>query len=201
MKEFKNTENRFVNFDTKKTKSPIKPMNKNYFKNAKTKDDKKTTCSYIDPNTHKYCKNLIGIYPTYCELHTIMIQNLIIYKSRIPNAGNGLYVGPYGFKKGDIIGKYSSKYNEFPYDKIEKRCGTNKQCIEYTLCDDISNKCWDGFDLNAGIICRYINDPHNSNFKSNCYFYIYKNEAYIIASRNIKPHKELYISYGIDYWL
>ena len=60
-------------------------------------------CTYIDPTTNKRCALKLGLYPRYCELHTMLIQNVYISKSHIKAAGNGLYAGPYGFKKGDVI--------------------------------------------------------------------------------------------------
>jgi hypothetical protein len=137
----------------------------------------------------------------YCELHTMMIDNLYIAKSQIPNAGNGLYAGPYAFKKGDIIGEYSLPWNSVSLGNLTKRCKTDN-CWSYVFCDegdDDNTKCWDGLDIRSTLI-RNINDAHNSGLRNNAYFDVLKGHVYAIASRNIKPFSELLIDYGVSYW-
>lgn len=198
-KKFKNPDPKFTreNFKSVKHKSPS-PKRKNYEKRAKIKIDKTSKCGYINPDTNIRCKLKLNLYPEYCHLHTMLIDNVYIAKSNIRNGGNGLFVGPYGFKKGDIIGKYSYPYNEVSLETLERRCKKLK-CWDYIFCDLDKNKCWDGLDLRSTII-RNINDAHNSKFRNNSYFEIRGNEVYARASRNIKPFNEIFISYGSKYW-
>lgn len=204
MKYFKNPDKNFVpeNFKTvKRPKSPS-PKRKDYEKVALKKDDGHSRCTYIHPDTKKRCKNLLGIYPEYCELHSMMILNVYIARSQIEGAGNGLYVGPYGFKKGDRIGKYSYNWNRVNLKTLYNRCKDDDKCWSYVFCDRgnaDNTKCWDGLDIRSTII-RNINDAHGSQFKNNAYFDVIDGEVYAIASRNIKPHKEIFISYGSNYW-
>jgi hypothetical protein len=203
MKLFKSPEKKFVEGKFKRSPRPKTPSpeNKDFNKLAKTKPDKHSRCTYIDPSTGKRCALKLGLYPRYCELHTMLIENVYISKSNIKAAGNGLYAGPYGFKKGDVIGIYSHPWNKVSLGKLEKRC-KDDHCWSYIFCDQgegSKTKCWDGLDIKSTII-RNINDAHNSKFRNNAYFDVKKGKVYAIASQTIKPHHEIFIDYGESYW-
>jgi len=206
VRKFKNPNDKFKEGHFKSLSHPhsASPKRKDYLKKATKKDDGVSRCTYIHPDTAKRCKNLLGLYPQFCELHTMMVFNAYIAKSQIPNAGNGLYAGPYGFKKGDIIGQYSFPWNSVTYGEIERRC-TNRKCWSYVFCDDddpknINNtKCWDGVDIRSTLM-RNINDAHKSGFHNNAYFDVIGGKVYVVASRNIRPHKELLVNYGKEYF-
>lgn len=203
MKLFKSPEKKFVEGKFKRSPRPKTPSpeNKNFNKLVQTKPDKHSRCTYIDPSTEKRCALKLGLYPRYCELHTMLIENVYISKSNIKAAGNGLYAGPYGFKSGDVIGIYSHPWNKVSLGKLEKRCNDD-HCWSYIFCDEgdsSKTKCWDGLDIKSTII-RNINDAHNSKFRNNAYFDVKKGKVYAIASRTIKPHHEIFIDYGESYW-
>ena len=82
-------------------------------------------------------------------------------------------------------------------ETIEKRC-KSKKCWSYVYCTE-DDMCYDGLDIRSTLM-RNINDAHGSSYKNNCYFDEIKGQVYIIAAKNIKPHKELFISYGRQYW-
>jgi hypothetical protein len=205
-KIFQNKDKYFVegNFDKiNRPKSPS-PKKKTYYKKSLKKADGKSKCTYKHPDSGARCMNLLGLYPEYCELHTMMINNVYIAKSNIDEAGNGLYTGPYGFKKGDIIGKYNYKWNSVKLDTLINRC-TNKhpKCWTYVFCDDSYKDkipCWDALDIRSTLM-RNINDAYKSGYRNNAYFDIIDGNVYVIASRNIKPHKEIFVSYGKKYWM
>lgn len=176
---------------------------------AQTQSDKKTKCGVENSDGTK-CKNKLGAYPEYCWKHSLELENLAIRPSNIPNAGYGLYAGPYGYKKGDLITQYGNSWNEVPLKTLEKRCELqkdflkekSKDCWEYVFCNDFdspNSKCYDGLDIRS-TIGRYANDAHQSNFRNNAYFEIIKGKPFIIASRTIKPFKEIFVSYGKFYW-
>jgi hypothetical protein len=204
MKLFKNPDKNFVKGSFKsapRPKSPS-PKRKDFLKIAHTKPDRNTKCGYIHPKNGNRCILKLGMYPRYCELHTMLIDNVYISKSNISGGGNGLFVGPYGFKKGDIIGIYSHSWNRVDLGTLEERCKNNNKCWSYTFCEHGYNrktKCWDGLDIKSTII-RNINDARGSKFRNNSYFEIIDNKVCAIASRNIKPHREIYINYGNLYW-
>lgn len=193
---------RIPHFKTsRRPKSPT-PKRHNYSEKAVTQDDGKSRCTYIHtgPASHsgKRCKNKLGLYPEFCELHTILIYNLYIAESNIPNSGNGLFAGPYGFKKGDSIGKYNYPWNSVKLSTLEKRC-TTERCWDYIFCEDSSSKdtmCWDGLDIRSTLM-RNINDGKQAN---NSYFKMISGDVHVIASRTIKPNREILVSYGSDYW-
>lgn len=181
-----------------KQKSPS-PKLKSYNKLAKTESDKRSICSYIYSETKKRCKNHLGLYPEFCSIHTMLIYNLHIRKSNIPNANLGLFSGPYPFKKGTIIGKYNTETNSFKFSTFSNRCEKDDKCYEYVFCDKKSETCWDTKDIRSSIM-RFINDSHGTIFKNNCYFQKKGTDILIIASKSIKPFQELYIHYGSNYW-
>ena len=202
-KKFQNPDKHFVEGSFNKFKHPKtpSPKRKDYNKRALTKDDKHSRCTYIHSESGKRCKLKLGLYPTYCHLHTMLIENVYIAKSNIEKAGNGLFAGPYGFKKGDIVGQYSYPWNSVKLGTIDKRCDKNN-CWSYVFCDegDADNTpCWDGLDIRSTVI-RNINDAHKSKFKNNCYFDIIKGEVYAIAEKHIQPFSEIFVDYGKTYW-
>jgi hypothetical protein len=201
-RHFKNPDKNYVegNFKTSPHPRSPSPSRKDYVKKSQRKPDNHSRCTYIHPDTKRRCKNLLGMYPDFCELHTMMIRNVYIAKSQIQGAGNGLFAGPYGFKKGDIIGQYSYPWNKVSLKQLYKRCeGDN--CWSYVFCDDGESddtKCWDGVDIRSTLM-RNINDAHGSNFRNNAYFDVIKGEVYVIANKNIKPTRELFVDYGPYY--
>jgi hypothetical protein len=203
MKLFNSPEKKFSkkNFKSSPTPKIPSPKKKSFRKLAQKKPDTHRRCRYIDPTTSKRCALKLGGYPQYCELHTMLIENVYIAKSNIKAAGNGLFAGPYGFKSGDVIGIYSYPWNKVSMGDLEDRCKDDK-CWSYVFCDEGNSrntKCWDGLDIRSTII-RNINDAHNSKFRNNAYFDVKKGTVYAIASRTIKPHREIFINYGANYW-
>lgn len=206
MNKFKSPVKRFQIGHFKTTKHPQSPspIRKNYEQKSKTKSDRVSRCTYVNPDTHKRCKNKLGIYPQFCHLHTVSIHNVYIAPSNIPQAGNGLFTGPFGFKKGDIIGQYNQPFNSVKLGQLQKRCD-NDNCWSYVFCDDDDKtnykktQCWDGLDIRSTLM-RNINDAHGSSFKNNAYFDIIDGNVYVVASRNIRPKKEIFVNYGKNYW-
>lgn len=179
------------------------PKDINYYNIVLTQPDNVSKCN------SKNCDNILGLYPKYCFIHTLKKYNLYISKSCIQDVGMGLFSGPNGFKKGDVIGKYSSEQNQITYGELlekNKNYTDINERTKYILCN-IPKKnqnqedvmCWDGLDIRSTIL-RFINDSYNTKFKNNTYFTIQNDEAYVVALENIKPFHELYISYGTKYW-
>lgn len=202
-KKFTSPDKNYIekNFTTTARPKSVSPKHHNYEKLAVKKEQPKARCTYIHPETAKRCKNELGLYPQFCEYHTVMVHNVFIGRSKIKHAGNGLFAGPYGFKKGYIIGKYSYPWNKVSLGEIAKRCNNGK-CWSYVFCDegtDDKTKCWDGLDIRSTLM-RNINDARGSGYKNNAYFDVIKGEVYVIASKNIQPAKEIYVNYGSSYW-
>lgn len=206
---FKSPDPRYRNPKKTALPKPANPNNKAYSKKAQTTSDNTTRCCFINKDTNLQCRNLLGLYPQFCWLHTLKINNLVIKKSQISGAGNGLFSGDYAFKKGDVIAQYGSSKNLVSENKLLKRCGKDtKKCMEYVFCDDegLSKKhiqkygenCWDGRDIRS-TIARFSNSAHGSRFKYNSEFDLIKGNPYLVATRNIPPHSEIFTNYGDTY--
>jgi hypothetical protein len=172
-------------------------------------------CCYIDSNTNKRCKVKLGLYPKFCEIHSLAIDNLYVKESNIKNAGNGLFAGLMGYKKGDIIGEYSMPEIKLKMREIDARKGKPdawQPNYSYVFCENEKRgqkpeniNCWDALDYRTTIM-RYANDAHGSTYKNNCYFEPIKNRKtgethiYMVASRKITPLSEIYCDYGSEYF-
>uniref|UniRef100_A0A6C0E0P2 SET domain-containing protein n=1 Tax=viral metagenome TaxID=1070528 RepID=A0A6C0E0P2_9ZZZZ len=186
---------------TARPKSPS-PKRKDFPNKVKLHNDGVSRCTYIHPLTGKRCRNKLEMYPQFCEMHTIEIENVYISKSNIENAGNGLFAGKKGFKKGTIIGIYSYPWNKVSLGNVQNRCGENSECWAYIFCEhgnERNTKCYDGLDIRSTLM-RNINDAHNSGQRNNSYFDVIRGTVYVVASRNIKPGKEILVSYGKNYF-
>lgn len=208
---FKSPEKKYRNFKSTKRPTSPSPKRADYEKRALTKPNG-DHCTYI-LESGKRCKMLLGLYPRFCHFHTLQINNLYIAKSNIPNAGNGLFTGLYGFKKGMIIGEYSEKWMSVKETRQRTRNGKGKTSNDsYLLCalQEKNQKekdipCYDALDIRS-TVTRYANDAHGSQFRNNAYFKQTKDNKgqihiYMVASRNIAGFKELYCDYGgSSYW-
>lgn len=206
-RQFKSPDKRYQrgHFQTAARPRSPSPKRKDYAKVAVVKPDGVSRCAYIHPDTNRRCRMKLGMYPEFCYIHTMLIHNLYISRSSIPNSGNGLYAGPVGFKRGDIIGEYSTPFNAATQGQIEKRCG-DTDCWSYVFCDDPKRgqaeedaQCWDGLDARSTLI-RNINDARGSGRRNNAYFDVIRGRVFAIASRNIRPNTEIFINYGSHYW-
>jgi hypothetical protein len=198
-------------------KNKNKLYNSDYLSNVSIISNR---CNYINPKTNKHCKNHLGLYPQFCFIHTLLINNVFISKSHIKNAGNGVFAGPDGFKKNSIIGIYSSESNKTTQQNVIDTCHKTQDnsCWEYVLCNlkkkhqkDSDVICWDAIDKKSTLM-RYINDAYKTKYKNNSYFHIKKKKntseinqkweftAYVIASKNINPYEEIFVDYGKNYW-
>jgi hypothetical protein len=137
--------------------------------------------------------------------------------STIPNGGSGLFAGPLGFRKDEIIGEYSKDWMKVKQGKLDCRNGKNArgECntvnTSYVLCDERRKnqkesevQCWDGLDKNSTII-RNSNDAHGSKYHNNANFEKRKDtdgktHIYMVASRRIGGMKEILTQYGSKYW-
>ena len=169
----------------------------------------KQQCAYTSPLTHKRCTRLVVLGLPYCSQHLQIEMHLKIKKSKIENAGYGVYATiPKGnkndvvFKKGDKICYYTGELlNE---NQIDKRYGedfTAPYAMELKTTNRLKNK-----RINMYIDCALhrcvaslIN--HSTYERSNVKFVQVQNEnkIEIIAKENIKNGKELLGYYGTAY--
>jgi SET domain-containing protein len=126
--------------------------------------------------------------------------NLYIDKSNIPNSGLGIFTKSF-IEKDTLIDEYCGKKINWLssgdyYYSIDDYNGID--AIEFPRCymamlNDASFK-----PVSKRGLKKFI--PHN--YTNNCYFNTDKilNRVYIYSLVNIEINKELFISYGPDYW-
>ncbi|OYU97327.1 MAG: SET domain-containing protein-lysine N-methyltransferase [Bacteroidetes bacterium B1(2017)] len=126
-------------------------------------------------------------------------MDLEIKKSGIPNAGKGLFAKAL-FKRGDRVIEYTGE--EITWAQCKKRNEELDGVGAYYFY--VSNrKCIDA-QHRPDSLARYANDASGivriPGIRNNARFEVIKGKPYIIASRNIKPGDEVFVSYGKEYW-
>ena len=153
----------------------------------------------------KDCYKKTNIQP-YCELHRKEILKLSVKKSTIPEAGMGLFAfkekEKIVFNEGDLIGFYQG---EVLNDKqLRERYGAKfdktdeKWFTPYTA--KAGNVFIDSIIIRTTMSC--MNDMRE-DWKSNVIekYDEKKNNLKCIAKKNIYHGDELFVTYGISYWL
>jgi hypothetical protein len=204
---FKSPQKKYRSPKSVKAPKTPSPKRRDYTRRSLKKSDKHSRCTFINPDTKKRCKNPLGLYPRFCWIHTLKIENLTIGVSGIEGAGYGLFAGDHGFKRGEIIAEYSSPKNKVSLGTLERRCkGRGKRCWEYVFCKDEDpnhperTDCYDAKDIRS-TIARFPNDAQNTpGFKNNAYFEVVRGKVVIKSSKKIGPGEEIFVDYGGDYW-
>jgi len=122
---------------------------------------------------------------------------LVVKKSKLPDAGKGLFTTT-RIKKGELIVEYTGE--KLTWKQAERRYKNSdkmgyvfhispKNCIDALPCPDA--------------LARYANDANatlSKKVKNNSEYQIIKRKAYIVATKSIKPGEEILVDYGDDYW-
>ncbi|MDZ4668892.1 MAG: SET domain-containing protein [bacterium] len=126
-------------------------------------------------------------------------MDLEIKKSHIPGAGKGLFASAL-FKRGDRVIEYTGDI--ITWAQCKKRnetldgVGAYYFYVSAKKCVDAQN-CLDS-------LARYANDAAGfvriDGIRNNSRFEVIRGKPFIIASRNIKPGEEVFVSYGKEYW-
>jgi hypothetical protein len=156
--------------------------------------------------------------------NVIQSNNPIIKKSLIDNSGNGLFTTK-SYKEGEFICYYDGEernieslndaiysignpFNNkiligYNYKKNENGVGQliNDYCIFQLTDDDINEN--GTYKLSSKKINRKINEYNSmSKLKSNIVFKDkFKDKFKLYASKDINENEELYLHYGINYWI
>lgn len=129
--------------------------------------------------------------------HELAMDDILVVKtSSIPNAGQGLFYEPTDnesiLHSGTIICYYAGHRHNFLSQK-------NLADKSYLL--NVSGNLFVDPGPLLAIKARYINDPLNDEL-INCEFvpqpYLFR--CAVVATRDIKPKEELFVSYGEMYW-
>ena len=149
------------------------------------------------------------VYKSYFDKETNInykynyMNKVLLKKSNILNAGNGLFANIH-FNKGELITKYdgtifdkkdyveNSDYSLYIDDKVilgDKLYKTSEKAAQFI--NDI------GIIKNEEDIESYIKTIYETNS-----YLVYTGDEFIaISIKKIKPGEELYVHYGITYWL
>lgn len=121
---------------------------------------------------------------------------LYVQASQIKNSGKGLFTA-INLYKGEIIALYSGKILTDKQIKNKVLKGKDKYFIHMldgTILDSMSTFCFAKFANDAKGINKSI-------FKNNSKITLSEeNKVCLLATRNIKAKKEIFCSYGKEYW-
>jgi hypothetical protein len=119
-------------------------------------------------------------------------DNLRVKLSTVPNTGEGLFAWKRPFKKNAEISKYTGQ--RLTKNEIDKKYGD--ETAKYAICN--GNRCIDA-NYTTDAAARFANDAYGTRFKTNSYLKG-RNHFRLKAKKKIKPHQEIFTSYGKDYW-
>lgn len=124
---------------------------------------------------------------------------LVVKKSRIKNAGNGLFTTSY-IRKGDLIVQY--KGENLTWKACVKRYGKDVNLAKYLYFVSDKN-CIDAQNT-PHELARYANDANgfrkHPKYSNNADYTNVRGVPYIIANRNINPGEEIFVDYQREYW-
>jgi hypothetical protein len=145
------------------------------------------------------CKRNTCIYSEFCHLHTKILFDLTLKKSKIPGAGKGLYT-TVNIPKNKNISQYTGEIKSIE-DFNADPSGYAVQIPKNKVVDAVSTQ---------SAIARYANDCRTSNRKAkqctgtNSKFVVTTRQGitkiWLRATKNIPANSEIYISYGKQYW-
>jgi len=124
---------------------------------------------------------------------------LVVRKSRIPNAGKGLFTTS-RIRKGDLIVEY--KGEKLTWNQCMKRYGKDIDHARYLYF--VSNKNCIDAQHTVNELARYANDACGFSLKkglnNNSEYKNIKGVPHIIATKVIPPGREILVDYSGDYW-
>lgn len=122
---------------------------------------------------------------------------LTVKKSKLPNAGKGLFTTK-EIKKGEQIIEYLGEIIE--WKEYLKRVLEDKDGYLFFI---NKKKCIDSYNTPQHL-ARFANDALGitrvTGLKNNCEYEIIKDRCFVIAKRNINPNEEIFVSYTKEYW-
>lgn len=122
---------------------------------------------------------------------------LIVKTSTLPNAGKGLFTTKAIKKKSQII-EYKGEIID--WKEYEKRVKEDKDGYLFYI---NKNRCIDAYNT-PQYKARFANDAMGlariKGVKNNAVYEIIGDQCFIIATRDIEPGEEIFVSYSKEYW-
>lgn len=161
------------------------------------KELKKTRCIHVKKDNTR-CKNNIIIGHKHCHIHRKIALNLMIKKSTIENAGDGLFAFKKGANNNEIVFKKDAKICDYigeVIDDLELRRRYGRNTAPYAI------QLYNGLSQDAAIIRGIGALANHDRRKANVRLSIKRDNsgAQLVATKNIKNNEELFINYGNSY--
>lgn len=122
---------------------------------------------------------------------------LIVRKSQLPAAGKGLFTTKF-IKKGKKIIEYRGEVID--WKTYSRRVKEDKDGYMAYI---NRKKCIDAYNT-PQYKARYANDAEglikDNRFKNNAEYQIIEDKVFIVATRDIYPGEEIFVSYSKEYW-
>ena len=122
---------------------------------------------------------------------------LIVKKSKLPNAGKGLFTTK-AIAKGEKVIEYKGEIIE--WKEYSKRVEQNKDGYLFYIS---KKRCIDAFPT-PQYKARYANDANGlskvSGLKNNAQYEVEDEKCFIVTTRDIKAGEEIFVDYSKDYW-
>lgn len=130
-------------------------------------------------------------------------DQFFVSKSRIKEAGNGLY-SKKCFKKGEIIGEYTGKTFWLTDDQFLKQFKDSDiylMGLSYKNPKTKKSKYLDGNPIykESGLL-SFANDAVNTEFENNAEFIESGSKVFMTALKRISKGDEILVDYGKEYW-
>lgn len=124
---------------------------------------------------------------------------LVVRKSRIKNAGRGLFTTS-RIRKGDQVVEYIGQ--KLTWKQCLKKYKGKLEKLTYVFAVNDDN-CIDAY-LYPEALASFANDANGTvgkkKYHNNCEYRVRKHRPYIIATKNIPPNTEILVDYGDEYW-
>ena len=122
---------------------------------------------------------------------------LIVKKSKLPNAGKGLFTTK-AIKSGSKVIEYKGEIITWKQYKV--RVDNNEDGYLFFISKAL---CIDAFPT-PQFKARYANDAEGlskiKGVKNNSEYEIFGNKCFIVAKRDIKAGEEIFVDYTKEYW-
>ncbi|MDO9000105.1 MAG: SET domain-containing protein [Bacteroidota bacterium] len=124
-------------------------------------------------------------------------MSLLVKKSKLPNAGKGLFTTK-PIKKNSKVIEYKGEIID--WKEYEKRVLLNRDGYLFYI---NKKRCIDAFDTPQHL-ARFANDAAGlgrvKGLKNNANYEIFGNKCYIVSSRDIEAGEEIFVNYTKEYW-
>ena len=129
-----------------------------------------------------------------CWIHLAKQNNLRIKPSHLIGAGKGLYTWKRTIPRGSTIGKYTGR--RVTKNQLDQQYGS--ATAKYALCNR-RGQCIDS-NYTTDAAPRFANDAGKTPFQNNSKIKGTRTTFRLKASKTIPPNREIFTSYGKEYW-